>query len=113
MKPLLAAAAVASVIAGVFFVETSYAGSWRAGTPTMVEESEMSDLLEQTYDWAYCTGIPRFGQKGEFPYEMFVVFECSTKRDGMYCSDYRVKAIKAKQRGWFKLKFINGYGECY
>ena len=88
------------------------AGTWKAGTPWMVEESDMQDLLEQTYDWAYCTGIPRFGVKGEWPSEIFVMFDCDVKRDGIYCSGYRVKSIKAKQRGYFKLRFIRD-ADCY
>jgi hypothetical protein len=90
---------------------TAQAGSWIPGTPTMVGEDEVQDLIEEHFDWAYCSGIPRFGHKGEFPYETFVVFDCDIKLDSSYCSDARIKAVKGTKRGYFKIRWIRD-GDC-
>jgi hypothetical protein len=103
MMMLLAMGAVAGA---------AHAGSWIPGTPWMVEDSEVSDLLETQYDWAYCRGIPRFGHTGEFPYERHLVFDCSTELDDTYCSDRRYKTVKSKRRGYFALRLLRP-GSCF
>lgn len=104
------------VIAGLALIggaaSTAQAGSWIPGTPTMVSEDEVQDLMERHADWAYCSGIPRFGHKGEFPYETFVVFDCDMKLNQVYCSDARVKAVKASKRGYFKVRFLRN-ADCF
>jgi hypothetical protein len=90
--------------------------AWTPGTSYMVEETDASDLLEQTYDWAYCSGIPRFGHRGEFPYEEFRVFDCDlTLRAGghkLYCSEQRYKSVKSTRPGYFQLRLVSR-GDCY
>lgn len=71
-----------------------------------ISETDASDLLEQTYDSAYCDGIARFGKRGEFPYEEYVRFDCTTEIDGEYCTDGRYRAVKASRKGWFRLERI-------
>jgi hypothetical protein len=90
--------------------------TWVPGTKYFIEETDASDLLERTYDWAYCSGIPRFGHRGEFPYETFRVFDCSfslkTSRADLYCSDQRYAAVKATRYGYYRLKLIRR-GDCF
>ena len=90
---------------------SSTTGVWIAGTPYMVEETDMSDLLEKTFDHAYCEGIPRFGHSGEFPYEVFTTFDCSYSYNGKYCSDGRYRSVKDSQRGWFRMRIVS-YADC-
>jgi hypothetical protein len=103
----LAALVVALGVGGV-----AQASSWIPGTSYFVEESDASDLLEQTYDSAYCDGVARFGHRGEFPYEEFKVFDCSVHMRSYDCYDNRYKAVKSSRRGWFRLKLI-AKGDCY
>lgn len=107
---------VAALIGGIALGVPVFAGAapeaWRAGTPMYIEESDASDLLEQTYDSAYCQGIPRFGHRGEFPYEEFKVFDCSVHMRSYDCFDNRYKAIKHSRQGWFQLRRI-ARGDCY
>jgi len=108
-RSIILLVAMLALAAGL--ASTAQAGPWIPGTPTYAEEMDASDLLERTYDHAYCQGIPRFGHRGEFPYEEFVVFECSIDRDDLYCYDVRYKAVKGKTRGWFRLVKIRN-GDC-
>src|SRR4030095_13519433 len=107
-------AVLVAVFAAALFTGQATAGSWIPGTPTMVEESDMEGLLEQTYDSAFCQGVPRFGSKGEVPYEEFVVFDCTIERRGRVaytCYDVRYRAIKKSPRGYFGSRRIYS-GKC-
>ena len=110
MKRLIALAA--TVVVALVAVGAASAGSWRPGTPYLIAESDASDLLERTYDYAYCSGIPRFGHRGEFPYEEFLYFDCTTKLDRNYCSDVRYRSVKASRRGYFQLRLVRK-GDCF
>jgi hypothetical protein len=104
-----------TLVAGLGLVAGASAGSWIPGTPTMVSEDEMDSLLEQTYDSAFCQGVSRFGKKGEFPDEVYVVFDCTIQRRGATsytCYDRRYKAIKKSPRGYFGSRVIYN-GKCY
>lgn len=102
------------LFAGVSIVATlALAGSalasqeaWRPGTPYYIAEEDASNLLEKTYDSVYCDGIARFGKRGEFPYEEYLRFDCSTELNGRYCSDARYRSVKANRRGWFRLILV-------
>jgi hypothetical protein len=109
LAAVFVAALVAIVYAGTSFAQT---GRWVPGNPYYIEESDASDFLEKKFDWAYCSGIPRFGQKGEFPYQEFLVFDCSMKLNGDYCSDVRIKAVKGSRQGYFRLKVLRD-GDCF
>ncbi len=88
---------------------------WKPGNPYYISEEDAYSLLEKTYDSAYCTGIPRFGHQGEFPYEEFIIFDCDVSmhgNNGFYCSDQRYKGIKGSRPGYFRLKLIR-HGDCY
>jgi hypothetical protein len=106
---------LALVACGLAAASTAEAGRWVPGTPYMVAEEDMQDLLEKSWDSAYCQGVPRFGKQGEFPYEEYVVFDCSVESRGrtqLSCYDVRYKAIKASRRGWFKARRLYD-GDCY
>lgn len=85
-------------------------GAWIPGSNYMVEEMDASDLLEKTYDSAYCDGIARFGKRGSFPYEEYLVFDCDIFHDDWSCEN-RYKSIKGTKRGWFKLRLLRE--DCY
>ncbi len=91
---------------------TATAGSWLPGTPYLISEMDASDALERKYDSAYCSGIPRFGHRGEFPYEEFIIFDCTLTLDDLYCSDVRYKSVKGSKRGYFRLNKIRN-GDCF
>ena len=82
------------------------------GSSYYIGELDLSETLEKYYDSAYCDGIARFGKRGEFPYEKFRVFDCTTERDGDWCSDMRVKTVKAKRQGWYRWVKIRN-GDCF
>ena len=92
--------------------EAATSGRWVLGQNYLIEEYDATDLLERTYDSAYCSGIPRFGHRGEFPYEEYVVFDCSTTLDDTSCFNRRYKAIKGSRQGYFRLRLLRS-GSCY
>jgi len=110
MKPLLATILV--VLATASTAHAAATGRWIPGTQYPVTEQDAEKLLEQTYDHAYCTGVPRFGHRYEFPDEQFIVFDCDTTLNGTFCTDRRYKAVKADRRGWFRLRLLRR-GDCY
>ena len=83
----------------------------------MISEEDASDFLEDVVDQAWCTGIPRFGTQGEFPYEEFVVFDCTISHKGvkadLFCSDVRYRAVKGTKRGFFRLKGDIRTADCF
>ena len=110
MRTPLLLIVVVSVLA---LAGTATAAVWTPGTNYMISEKNADDWLEQAFDSAYCDGIPRFGHRGRFPYEEFVVFDCAIERDGYgYCPDARVKAVKGTRVGSYKLKMVR-LGDCY
>ena len=78
----------------------SAASQWKPGAPHYQTEAWMNDVLEQRYDRAFCDGIPRFGKRGQFPYDQYIVFDCDTKRNGRYCVDARWKAVNSTKQGF-------------
>lgn len=100
------------VLAALIASTTATAGAWVPGTNYLVQETDVNDLLEKTYDHAFCQGIARFGHRGEFPYEEFVVFDCTTTLDDRYCTGARYKSVKASRRGWFKVRLLRS-GSCF
>jgi hypothetical protein len=85
---------------------------WKPGSPFFAKESEMNDLAETKYDHAYCNGVPRFGHHGEFPYEQFIVFDCTTTLDDTTCFGRRYKTVKHTLGGTFTARLIKS-GHCY
>jgi hypothetical protein len=79
-------------------------GRWIPGTNYMISEEDAISFLEERFDYGYCRGIKRYGHQGEYPYEEFVVFDCSVEMsDGSFCSGVRMKSVKGSRRGYFKL----------
>lgn len=95
---LVASAVIALIVAA------PASAVWKPGAPAWATEANMNQLLERYYDHAYCDGIPRFGKSGQFPYEKYRVFDCDTRRNGVYCVNARWKAVNAKQWGSFTAK---------
>lgn len=90
-----------SVVIALAFAATATAVShWKPGAPHYQTEAWMNDVLEQRYDHAFCDGIPRFGRRGQFPYEQYLVFDCDTKLNGQYCVNSRWKAINSTKQGF-------------
>jgi hypothetical protein len=109
MKVLLAALVAALAIPAL---AVAAADAWVPGTSYYIEESDLSDALEKRYDSAYCDGIARFGKRGEFPYEKFRVFDCTTEIDDDFCFDKRIKTVKAQRVGWYRWVMVRP-GSCY
>jgi hypothetical protein len=109
MKVLLAVCVAVLAMAGVAQASSS---AWVRGSSYMITEEEASDFLEQAMDHAYCTGIPRLGHRGEFPYEEFRVFDCSVELNDEFCSDDRWRAVKGKRRGMYSMKLVR-HGDCF
>lgn len=93
MKVLLVAAACAVALF------TFGAAAASASPGYYVDETKASDLLERSWDHAYCMGVPRFGHRGSFPYEKYMVFDCTISSDDRMC-DLRVKAITTRPGYW-------------
>lgn len=93
-------------------VSSGRAASWKPGTTYYVSESDASDLLERSFDSAYCDGISRFGHHGEFPYEEYLVFDCTVRLNGATCIDVRYKSVKGTRVGWFRLRVLSR-GSCF
>jgi len=88
-------------------VQAANQGRWIPGTPYMISEEDATGFLEDVVDHAYCQGIPRFGMQGEFPYEEYVVFDCTISHTGkvhITCSGVRYRSVKGVKRGYFRLK---------
>ena len=114
MKGRRTCATIALMVVGcaIWGASNVSAAAWKPGTNLFIAEDDANDLLERYYDSAYCSGIPRFGKRGEFPYEEFVRFDCTTERDGDFCSDTRYKSVKAAKRNYFRLIIVRK-GSCY
>jgi hypothetical protein len=108
---LVRVAATVAVVLVIGPAATATAGAWRAGTNVFVREEDAIKDLEISYDHAFCTGIPRFGHTGAFPYERFVYFDCDTMKSGQYCTD-RVRAVRTATPGRFRLLWV-GRPSCY
>lgn len=106
MRRFFAIAAVALVAFGA--AGSALAGPWTPGTNYLVSEEDAASYLENRFDRAYCDGIPRYGHRGEFPDEEFVVFECDVQRSDrdIDCSGVRLKAVKGHRRGYFRLTMM-------
>jgi len=96
---------VALVALGIWAgsVQAATQGSWVPGTNYLVSEDDAVSFLEKRMDYAYCRGISRFGHRGEFPDEEFVVFDCTVEWEGTRCTDARMKAIKGTKRGYYRM----------
>ena len=79
----------------------------------LISEDEAASFLERVVDHVYCRGIPRFGHRGEFPYEEFVYFDCSAERNGAYCSGIRIKGVKGTKRGYHRVKLVSNSASCF
>jgi len=65
----------------------------------------VSSFLEKRFDYAYCDGIARYGQRGEFPDEEYTRFDCTIELDdGSTCYDVRELAVKGSRPGYFRLQ---------
>jgi len=114
-KKLFLAGIVAMIVIGCGLYAQSasaQARAWTPGTSYYISEEDASSFIERRFDWAYCSGIPRFGHQGEFPYEEFHVFDCDTKLNGSYCTDWRVRAVKGSRYGYFRLRNVR-LGDCF
>jgi len=76
-----------------------------------VTEFQADELLEKTYDSAYCAGNPRFVHSGKSSNERFHVFDCQTRGFGQECIDRRFAAIKGHPRRLYRLKLLKR-GHC-
>ncbi len=85
---------------------------WKPGTPVLIDEDDIADLLWETHDYAYCQGVRRFGHRGSYPHESFVVFDCSVTANGETCTGRRYKALRATRRNYFRLQLLRP-GSCY
>lgn len=85
---------------------------WKSGRPLYITEKDAYDLLEETYDHAFCTGVPRLGHRGSFPDEEFLFFDCTTRSDGVTCVDGRYRSLKTQPYGYFRLALVRR-GSCY
>ena len=105
----------AAALAAIAVIVLAFAGVASAGgpgSPYYVSETQAGNLLERTWDHAYCMGVPRFGHRGEFPYEKFIVFDCSgTMSNGKYCADVRYKSVNGRP-GYWMLRLIRR-GDCF
>jgi hypothetical protein len=113
MKVFLATLVVLLATAGAI-AGTAQAGRWIPGTNYLISEDDANSFLEKGFDHAYCTGVPRFGHRGSFPDEEFVVFDCDITRrsSGIDCLDTRVRSVKGSRRGYFRIKLIS-QGDCF
>ncbi len=103
-------ALVLVVVLACIAVTSATAGVWRPGENYYIAEEDANALLERVVDHAYCNGIPRFGHRGDFPYDKYVVFDCAWSHNDTFCSNVHYKAIKGHARGYFKLvKIRNGF----
>ena len=87
--------------------------AWVPGSNYLISEEDATDYIESKLDHAYCTGIPRFGHRGEFPYEEFLVFDCDIELNGSTCYDWRFKAVKGSRYGMFRLVKLRDARGCY
>jgi hypothetical protein len=108
VKYLCMLAVAASTTFVLATVQPAQASSWIPGSSYMVTVEEAEDLLDDTYDWAYCTGVPRFGYRGSLPDREFRVFDCDLmfkdRSLGTANCDYRYRAVKGSRRGYYRLK---------
>jgi hypothetical protein len=87
-------------------------GGWLPGSPYFISEDDADSYLEQAFDHAYCTGIPRFGHQGEFPDDEFIMFDCDIEYNGETCDNERLQAVKGSAPGYFRMNEITE-GDCY
>jgi hypothetical protein len=112
MRSTLARVAVAAVLLLVIIpAAAATSSSWQSGAAYQVQETDVNNLLEKTYDHAYCNGIPRFGHSGSFPDETFRVFDCDMTLNGKYCTG-RIRTVKAPRYGYFRGLWV-GRTSCY
>jgi len=114
MKSTVLVIVIMAVLAGVFAV-TGKAQSTRyiPGSPYYVTEEKVQSNLERTYDFAYCSGIKRFGFiRGDFLNDKFHVFDCTTELNDRYCSSVRYASVNSARRGYWHLKILRR-GSCF
>src|SRR5580765_4618877 len=108
MKSTVLVIVIMAVLAGVFAV-TGKAQStrWTPGSPYFITEEKLQNNLERRFDFAYCSGIKRFGViPGSFLNDRFRVFDCTTELNDRYCSSVRYATVKAARYGYWRLKVL-------
>jgi len=95
----------ALILGAAMFASTAAAGPWHPGENYLVTEDDAGRFLEKAFDHAYCNGIPRFGARGSFPDQEFVMFDCSIDFRDQLC-ETRQKAIKGRLPGNFRMQLI-------
>ena len=99
---LIAIVAVALVAVGAAGAQST---AWKPGSTYYISEDDASSFLEKRFDYAYCDGIARYGQRGEFPDEEYTRFDCTIELDdGSTCYDVRELAVKGSRPGYFRLQ---------
>jgi hypothetical protein len=113
VKKLLLTATVALAIVSVI-ASTAQARTarWVPGSSYFVTEDEANSFLEGAWDHAYCTGVPRFGHRGSFPYEEFRSFDCDVYAYKVSCSNNRYRAVKGSRPGYYRLRRVRT-GYCF
>lgn len=99
--------AIASGVAAVTCTAASAGYRWVPGSSYYVRASKVENHFKKGFDSAYCSGIPRFGRRRQFPYGPFRMFYCDTKREGRLCFAIKVKVVKGARRGWFRTIPVN------
>lgn len=114
MKNTVLVIVIMAVLAGVFAVKgQARSNRWVPGSPYYQTEQHLQNKLETKFDWAFCSGIKRFGYiRGSFLNDRFRVFDCTTKLNDNYCSDIRFASIKMREVGHWRLKILRP-GSCF
>lgn len=115
MKSTVLVIVIMAVLAGVFAAKgQTQANRWVPGSPYYVTEEKLGNHLEKVYDFAYCSGIKRFGYiRGSFFFDnKYRVFDCTTELNDRMCSNVRFAVVKARRYGYWRLKVLRA-GSCF
>lgn len=85
---------------------------WKPGNPVFVSEADANDFLQGAFDHVYCDGVSRFGERGEFPYEEYLMFDCAISHAGDYCTGWRYRSVKGKQPGSYRMVEVKRPKRC-
>jgi hypothetical protein len=66
--------AIASGVAAVTCTAASAGYRWVPGSSYYIRASKVESHFKKGFDSAYCSGIPRFGRRKQFPYGPFRMF---------------------------------------
>jgi len=108
---------LAVVVCGLGAVSAASAGSWQPGLGFWITDHAAATKLENRHDFAFCSGIKRFGTQslrtGEYTWEKgYWRFECSYDDGDRHCFGAWFDSTTGARKNTYFMRLVKP-GRCY